>query len=112
MRLHVLRLYVADLERSATFWRAALAIGPEVEGAGGVLFRTGRILVGLHPAEGRPEPGAVTLSFEVDDLEAATARLVEAGGRAIAAPRSRGEVRESLVLDPDGHRIELHQWLR
>lgn len=53
-----------------------------------------------------------SLGFEVDDLDAARARL-SATGAAVADPVDHAEgFREILVDDPDGNRVRLFSWGR
>jgi lactoylglutathione lyase len=65
-------------------------------------------------SESRNQRGLTHLSFEVDDLAATEARLLELGGKAIPGARmhiERAPVEISVVFlaDPDGTRIELLQ---
>jgi predicted enzyme related to lactoylglutathione lyase len=63
---------------------------------------------------GRPEPGEVSrrwsLGFEVADLDAIHARLVEAGVD-VTPPKVHAEgFREIVAADPDGNRLRLFTW--
>ncbi len=133
MRLTHIGLCVSDVERSLDFYRAlgfeedprrprvsmrggmaADLLGiPDVALEAVYLVKDGATLELL----GFPEPGVVGgglremnrlglthLSLEVDDLDAAAARIVEAGGRILAESRIPVAL---FALDPDGTRIEL-----
>ena len=51
------------------------------------------------------------LALEVDDLEAACARLAKNGVALFGGPMPRGDgVTQVFVLDPDRHVVELFQW--
>ena len=61
------------------------------------------------PSASRNQLGLTHLSFSVDDLDAATERLVRHGGKVIEGTRSTPEGRIHIIFlaDPDGTRIEL-----
>ena len=62
-----------------------------------------------RPSASRNQLGLTHLSFSVDDLDAATERLVRHGGKVIEGTRSTPEGRIHIIFlaDPDGTRIEL-----
>lgn len=127
--LQHLGLIVADLERSRRFYGEALGL-EEVLRPGNFVFSGAWFAVGpddqLHlivEAEttgraGAADPGASGrvglanhVAIEVDDLEAACARLDEHGVRLIGGPMPRGDgVTQVFTRDPDGYVIELFQW--
>jgi len=51
-----------------------------------------------------------SLAFEVDDLDAAHARLTAAGAAAAAPTANPEGFRELVVTDPDGNRLRLFAW--
>jgi len=53
--------------------------------------------------------GVPHTAWTVDDLDAAHARAVEAGGRSVWTPRDTPEpgLRIAIVADPDGNLVEL-----
>ncbi|WP_083063545.1 VOC family protein [Mycobacterium arosiense] len=68
------------------------------------------------PSTRRNQVGLTHLSFEVDDLPGAEARLVVHGAKVIESTRTcvrNADVGYDLVFltDPDGNRIELIQWI-
>lgn len=70
-----------------------------------------RLAILERPSAGEPS-GRWSLGFEVEDLDAAHARLAVAGGD-IPVPRLHAEgFRELVVTDPDGNRIRLFSWPR
>jgi catechol 2,3-dioxygenase-like lactoylglutathione lyase family enzyme len=138
LRLSHLGLCVADLERSLRFYcdglgfrevggldaagepSATLLELPGVEVRARFLERDGARLELLHyprpgaTGDARPRPmnavGFTHLSFRVDDLDAAMARLEALGGRALAHTRienPRFGARAAFLADPDGARLEL-----
>jgi catechol 2,3-dioxygenase-like lactoylglutathione lyase family enzyme len=55
----------------------------------------------------RGQIGITHLSFYVDDVDAAAARLVECGGTLLPQTRANPGVELVFVTDPDGVRVEL-----
>jgi catechol 2,3-dioxygenase-like lactoylglutathione lyase family enzyme len=137
-RLSHLGICVADLERSLHFYREGLGFRevsaleltgepsatllglPGVSLRARYLERDGARIELLHyPSpgalgDGRPRPmnarGLTHLSFRVEGLDAALARLAALGGTVLAASRigsERAGVQAAFVCDPDGTRIEL-----
>ena len=61
-----------------------------------------------HPSASRGQLGLTHLSFVVDDVDAAVAALVEAGGTLLEATRTKAPGVDLVFLaDPDGTRVEL-----
>ena len=109
-RINVVYLYVRDLGRSLAFYRDVLGIPlagdahwVEATFADGVRFA-------LHPTAAEVElgSGTVRVDFEVDDVEAAAARLREAGVEVGEVERDDWGAACELV-DPDGYRLHLFQ---
>lgn len=59
------------------------------------------------PSMHRNQLGLTHLSFYVEDVDAAAARLVELGGTVLTATRANAGVDILFVADPDGTRVEL-----
>lgn len=122
---------VKDLDRSCRFYREAFGLA---DGAGWERKPQGlrsRLLVsregaglelvgarGMKPDLNRRErngfadvvvqEGFTHISFSVDDMEGAIARVVRLGGRVIEVPRAGITVKSfAFVEDPDGIAIEL-----
>lgn len=111
-RLFMVELVVADWPRSERWYRLLLQSSPTVRDEANrfALFSAGSVNLSLK--EGRPDPGASRLVFEVDDLPAEIVRLSDGGtepdGEIKTSPE--GYVR-AFFRDPDGHRVGLFQWL-
>ena len=118
-------LYVADQERSARFYSAALGIPPRLDVPGMTEFTLpGGAVLGVLPEEGirrllgdaLPDPAGAAgiaraeLYLVVDDAGAAHARALAAGGRELSAlrPRDWGH-RVAYSRDPDGHVLAFAQ---
>lgn len=106
--------YVADMERAYAFHAEGLGLTPVAKAAGWSMLSCGDALVGLHLIYGgvteRPTPFA-GLNLEVDDLDAAIRRAVDAGGALveIREPEPHIPVRLAVLTDPDGGGFELRQ---
>jgi catechol 2,3-dioxygenase len=117
-------LYVADVERSARFYREILGFPqvfpePEQKPAGIALFSAGRthhelLLIevgpGAHPIPRPPRLGMYHFGLKVgdsdDELRAVYERLVKKGVKIVGA--SDHTVTHSIYIeDPDGNEVEL-----
>jgi catechol 2,3-dioxygenase-like lactoylglutathione lyase family enzyme len=116
-------LPVSDLGRSVAWYREALGLTREFTAAvpEGVAFMVAPAgerleLLGVDvQASAWDDPiaalraGVPHTAWRVDDLDAAHARAVEAGGRSVWTPRDTPEpgLRIAFVADPDGNLAEL-----
>lgn len=107
-RLAFVTLRVADLERSASFYRelgvplAPEDVGPSPEGAAPLQF----VLVAAHPGEATTH---AQLDFFHDDLERAHARVLAAGAEVVYAPRDEPSGWTVAYRDPDGNLVTVTQ---
>ncbi|SCF47121.1 VOC family protein [Micromonospora mirobrigensis] len=110
-------LLVTELDRSLEFYRDVLGFEELDRGTGNAVLVSGptrlvlREVTGAAPISRR----LVHVNLDVDDIQAAYARLRDAGVRFTYAPRvvNRGaklEVWAAAFRDPDGHGIALTQW--
>ena len=109
------RLVVRELKAHRAFYRDALALDEEAWTAGAA-FRAGESLLLVEeqpetrvdvPFQGR---GWRYVTFQVFDVDAEHARILEKGGREAMAPTTLGTTaRISMVKDPDGNWIEISQ---
>jgi lactoylglutathione lyase len=122
-RIHHVGLPVADLDRSVARYGDALELTHDStadvpEGVAFMVAPTGErvelLAVDVQPSVW-DEPiaalraGVPHTAWTVDDLDAAHARSVEAGGRSVWTPRDTPEpdLRIAFVADPDGNLLEL-----
>ena len=122
-RIHHVGLPVSELDRSVSWYREALGLTHDAPAGvpGSVAFMvapTGERLE-LFALDFQPfawddpiaalRAGVPHTAWTVDDLDAAHARAVEAGGRSVWAPRDTPQpgLRTSFVADPDGNLVQL-----
>jgi len=111
---------VSDLDKALKFYRDALGLAEAfdfVDDSGhryGIYLHTGgRNFIELF--EGTLEAPASGQSFrhiclEVDDIEA-TRTMLESHGVEVSAPKlGKDHSYQAWITDPDGNRIELHQY--
>ena len=105
---------VADVDEALAFYTEVLGLQPRTDrpafGFGGAWLDAGGQQ--LHLIEGRP-PAALGQHFAllVDDLDATVAELRKKAVE-VSDPKPVGSSRQSLVADPSGNLIELHQVVR
>jgi predicted enzyme related to lactoylglutathione lyase len=120
------KLVVADLEKSAAFYRAVFELletgrvdatisGRKISevlfaptAAGGATF----VLLAFHDAP-KPAGGEVILGAITHDIDAFLARAVSAGGSLVEAAHEMAElkIKVGFVADTEGHLIEVVQQL-
>jgi predicted enzyme related to lactoylglutathione lyase len=115
------KLLVADLEKCATFYRAAFGmrdaarIESEIAGRAieEILFTPddgGPTFVLLHYLDNdTPSADETILGFLTTDIEDFVARVVAAGGSVVSEPEARADlgVKVGFVSDVEGHLIEV-----
>jgi lactoylglutathione lyase len=122
--VHELRVAVtvAEYEEALVFYRDALGLPVlevwDNEGGRGALFDAGRATLEVLSTEqaeyvdrievGEPVGGTVRLALEVDDSEATSVRLVEAGAELLGGPvTTPWEHRNVRLRAPDGMQLTL-----
>ena len=116
-----IKLYVADLDPMIAFYTAVFDMAVHIrideadfeevllrqEGHGFMLgllnWKTG--------GNGDERPAAGVIGFVTQDADAAVARAIKAGARIKRAPFDIPGTRVALIDDPEGHEIELVQFL-
>jgi predicted enzyme related to lactoylglutathione lyase len=111
--LFMVELRVSDWDTSVHWYGEVLGLllVPPTEPGKFALFESGGCRVAL--IAGEPVPGGVQLTFEVDDLAAELARLAKVGIVPVKPMKVSPEgYRRAIVLDPDGYRVCLFEWVR
>ena len=109
-RPQLVTLPVTDLSRSLAFWHGVLGIPIKLRCEGFAELQTEGVLVVLlvetsHDVTGTAGPA---MGWEVDDLDAELAALVERGVAARELPPGPdGTGRRAELTDPDGHRLHV-----
>ena len=101
-----LTLVVADLPRALAFWRDRLGAVVRAEGARSVYLELGALWLCLEKGAPTPRHDDTHIAFSVS--EEGLARLSESLSEVPRWKENRSEGRSLYLLDPDGHRIELH----
>jgi catechol 2,3-dioxygenase-like lactoylglutathione lyase family enzyme len=112
MELFLVELTVADWAASLAWYRDRLGLTVELldEPNRYAMLSAGRARVALKV--GRPTPGGTTLTFLVAELDSELDRLNRAGIIPTRPPRMSAEgYRSARFADPDGHPIELFEWV-
>ena len=109
-RINVITLAVSDLERSLAFYRDGLGLTQAgLNNDFWVEFDVGGSTFGVGNFEQVGTPGtAQSLAIEVDDVAAYRAQLAERGVEA-TEPHELAACWISVVKDPDGNQVWLHQ---
>ncbi|MBC5800582.1 MAG: VOC family protein [Candidatus Eremiobacteraeota bacterium] len=111
MKAHAFTMYpVTDMERAIAFYRDVLELPPgDLASPVWVEFDIAGTTFGVGTFEQIGVPGsAQSLALEVDDLAAFRARLAERGADA-SEPHELTNCWISVLRDPDGNQIWLHQ---
>ena len=110
--LSFVELTVADWAGALAWYRHTLGLGVVLEVAADqfALLQAGTCRLALKG--GRPQPGTVLLTFEVQDLDAELRRLSGRGVVPEGPPKGSPEgYRRVHLRDPDGYRLSLFEWL-
>ena len=113
MNLFLIELIVADWQAAVAWYRDRLGLAVALidEPNQYALLSTDPGWIALKA--GTPSPGTTKVTFHVSDLDAELMRLADRDVIASASPRASPEGYRSVRLtDPDGHRLELFEWIR
>jgi catechol 2,3-dioxygenase-like lactoylglutathione lyase family enzyme len=110
MRLNHVTLAVTDVEASAAFYGRLGLVQIVASYPDYARFHSpeGEATLSLQRSEVPPVPSA-SIHFEVDDVDAAVARLKRAGFAFASDPVDQPYLwREAVLADPDGHHIFIY----
>jgi lactoylglutathione lyase len=116
-----MKLIVRDIARMTAFYEQAFGFAqanrfdtPDFEE---IMLRQGEdpfLFLLLAYKDGRSHPDATAhgaTGFVTDDVQAAVDKAVAAGARVKLAPFDVGPTRVAFLADPEGHEIEIIQFL-
>ena len=111
-RLNLVVLRVADIDRSAAFYRLlGLEFTKHAHGSGPLHYASDSsgFVFELYPASPeQPVSPSMRIGFAVADVDEAVSKLVaEASARVVTPARDSEWGRRAVIADPDGYRIEL-----
>lgn len=106
--LNHITIAVSDLERSFVFYASTLGMKPEVKWDSGAYLSVGELWICLSVDEASPAKDYSHISFTVvePDFHAYCDQLLSSGVKTWKKNRSEGD--SLYVLDPDGHKLEIH----
>lgn len=128
-RFDMIGIFVNDLHRMVAFYRDVLGLEIDRDGKGPYAeFKHEGIRFSMYERAQLPEllgqapayPDGLNGTFELAldlptsaDADRTFERIVQAGGRAIYAPRDEPwGMRSSMIADPEGNIIEIGSWNR
>lgn len=102
---------VTDMKRAREFYEGVLGLAPDPEMTSEMWTEysigTGTLALGCIGDQWKPSDQGQSTAFEVEDLEAAVARLEE---RKVAFHRFDSPVcRMAAIQDPDGNKLIIHK---
>ena len=99
-----------DVERLGAFWQQVLGvgIGEQVPGWLQLEFGAKGSLMAFQPVdEVAHTPSRLRIDIDVQDLEIATARIIELGGALKEIVRFRPEEEHRVMTDPEGNEFNI-----
>ena len=104
---------VTDIKRARAFYEGILGLKPTMESAGGMWVEydigASTFGIGCYGDVWKPSPDGTCVAFEVDDPDAAIARLKAKGVPVHMEVMDTPVCRFAIVCDPDGNRVMLHK---
>jgi len=99
---------VSDLEESFDFYASLLGMKPEVKWESGAYLSVGDLWVCLSTDDASPARDYSHISFSVaeNDFQVYCSQLLSSGVETWKKNSSEGD--SLYILDPDGHKLEIH----
>lgn len=106
--LNHITLAVKDLEKSFTFYTSLLGFKPHAKWKRGAYLSLGDLWFCLSCDESKPADDYSHIAFDIESENFAdfSRRLMDAGIKQWKQNSSEGD--SLYVLDPDGHKLEIH----
>ncbi len=108
--LNLVVIRSADLNRSARFFAAlGVELAREIHGSGPehLAGRVGSVVLEVYPSEGTVKTKGVRLGFCVQSIAKVLDSLAKESGVVLSPPKDSPWGMRTVVVDPDGHRVEL-----
>jgi len=108
--LNLVVIRSADLALAANFYEAiGVHLSRERHGSGPehLTAKVGTAVLEVYPLGGSGNTLGVRLGFQVASVSAVIVAIQAAGGSVVTAPKDSPWGFRAVVVDPDGHRIEL-----
>lgn len=106
--LNHITLAVKDLEASFTFYCLLLGFKPHAKWNHGAYLSAGDLWLCLSCDESKPAEGYSHIAFDIaaEDFASFSRGLIDAGVKQWKQNSSEGD--SLYILDPDGHKLEIH----
>lgn len=106
--LNHITIAVSDLERSLKFYRETLGFTAHVKWDNGAYLSVGELWFCLSHGEPCPKTDYTHVAFNIEpkEFEAFAKRVVSLGAEVWKQNKSEGQ--SLYILDPDGHKLEIH----
>jgi predicted enzyme related to lactoylglutathione lyase len=108
--LNLIVLRSTDLRRAEEFYNLiGVTFNRERHGSGPehLSSQLGPLVLELYPLEGAASTSSVRLGFRVGSVGETVMKLSESGVRVVTPPTNGLWGLRAVVVDPDGHRVEL-----
>ncbi len=111
-RLDILIIHVADIEKSAHFYKNILNLKQLKDESGWKTFEMDHQILALQTWDAeikdeRPVKYGITLAFDIDDVDTTILQLKAKGAHILVEPRTKDFGRFAEIVDPDGYIIML-----
>ncbi|WP_346837275.1 fosfomycin resistance glutathione transferase [Microbulbifer sp. SAOS-129_SWC] len=106
--LNHITIAVSDLEKSFYFYVSILGMKPEVKWDAGAYLSVGKLWICLSLDKASPARDYSHIAFDVStsEFDSYCAQLLSAGVETWKENASEGD--SLYILDPDGHKLEIH----
>jgi lactoylglutathione lyase len=112
IKLNLVVIRAAELERSQRFYEAlGLQFSREQHGRGPEHLAAvlGSLVFEIYPRGSEPDTAGLRLGFQVASVEAAVSAVQKLGAEVVSAPANGPWGYRAVVVNPDGHRVEVSQ---
>ncbi len=111
IQLNLVVIFSTDIDRAEQFYRLlGLDFIKHRHGSGPEHYtcELGEMIFEIYPSQIDTDSiGSVRLGFQVVSVDTAIAELMKQGAKIISLPQNSSWGRRAVVVDPDGHRVEL-----